>query len=222
MSWSRPWSPVGRGWVWVQVCALGLLGLVGVSAQSDPDPAFARVPEILKALDARPGARIADVGAGDGFFTAQIARAISPGGRAVGEDILDSQLTKLRARATREGLTNVEAILGEADDPRLPPDAFDAVLVHNAYHEFTRHEQMLAHIFRALKLGGRFVLVEPFHAATADLPRDEQTAKHDLASGIAERELRDAGFSIIERQDSFVTFTGGDPGGLWMIVAKKA
>jgi ubiquinone/menaquinone biosynthesis C-methylase UbiE len=209
-------------WIWrlVIVCAVGLI-VARLAAQTDAETErWARVPEILKALDARPGTRIADVGAGDGFFTVRIARAVVPDGRVVGEDISESAVQKLRDRVAADHLTNVDAVLGSADDPRLSVETFDAVLVHNAYHEFVQHEQMLGHILSALKPGGRFVLVEPFHTSSTDLPREQQVAKHDLAADIAEKELRTAGFTIVSRDNEFVQFIG-QPGGFWMIVARK-
>lgn len=207
-------------------CGVVILTTVGLSvnrlaAQSDAETEqWARVPDLLKALDAHPGAVIADVGAGDGFFTVRIARAVSPGGRVIGEDISGSAIGKLRERIAADHLTNVDAVVGAGGDPRLPVEALDAVLVHNAYHEFVQHEQMLGHILRALKSGGRLVLNEPFHTSSSGLPRDQQVAKHDLAADIAEQELRDAGFKILERDDDFVKFVG-QPGGFWLIVARK-
>jgi ubiquinone/menaquinone biosynthesis C-methylase UbiE len=209
-------------WVWrlVVVCAIGL-PLARLAAQTDAETErWARVADILKALDARPGAYIADVGAGDGFYTVRIARAVLPDGRVVGEDISESAVQKIRDRVAGDQLTNVDAVLGAADDPRLSGEAFDAVLVHNAYHEFVQHEQMLGRILKALKPGGRFVLVEPFHTSSNGLPRDQQVAKHDLAPDLGEQELRAAGFTIVERQNDFVKFIG-QPGGFWMIVARK-
>jgi ubiquinone/menaquinone biosynthesis C-methylase UbiE len=106
----------------------------------------------LTALEAKPGAIIADVGAGDGFFAVRVARAVAPGGRAVAVDISDTALAKLRERATRENVA-VDVVLGAADDPHLAVGQFDAVLIHNAYHEMTAHEAMLTHIYAALKPG---------------------------------------------------------------------
>ncbi|HKW00029.1 MAG TPA: class I SAM-dependent methyltransferase [Vicinamibacterales bacterium] len=219
---SRPFHRVSR---WTVGALLVISALTFASAQTVPQSdaeteRFARVSDILKALDAKPGARIADIGAGDGFYTVRIARAVLPGGQALGEDIDDAALQKLRARVTTEQATNVEVVVGAVDDPHLPSEALDAVLVHNAYHEFVQYEQMLAHILKALKPGGRFVLVEPFHESARGLPREKQVANHDLAPDFGESELRAAGFTILQRDNEFVKFIG-QPGGFWMIVARK-
>jgi len=179
-----------------------------------------RLPDIVKALDAHPGSVVADVGAGQGDFTLPIARVVLPNGRVIGEDISEREIQRMRERAVAAQLTNLEPVVGTVDDPKLPADTFDAVLVHNAYHEFVQHEKMLARILAALKPGGRLVLIEPFHQSSVGLSRDEQTAKHNLAADLGEQELRAAGFTIAERDNDFVKFTSV-AGGFWMIVARK-
>jgi len=125
---------------------------------------------------------VADVGAGDGFFSVRIARAVQPNGRVAAVDVSDAALTKLRERASRDNVTNVDAVLGATDDPRLEAGHFDAVLIHNAYHEMTEHEAMLRHIRAALKPRGRLVIVEPMHDSSRGLPREKQVEKHDIES----------------------------------------
>lgn len=181
-----------------------------------------RVPDLLKALEARPGAAIADVGAGDGFYTVRIARAVEPGGRATGVDINDKAIAAMRARVAQAGLTNVDVVTGAPDDPHLAVGAFDAVLVHNAYHEMSAHEAMLKHIYDALRSGGRLVMVEPHRESTRTLSREQQVAKHTIEADLAEPEVKSAGFDIAARDDGFVKFVdGNDSGGYWLIVAVK-
>jgi len=179
-----------------------------------------RVPDLLRLLDARPGAVIADVGAGDGFYTVRIARAVAPTGRAVAVDVAESALNKLRERVTRDHVADVDIVLGAADDPHLGDGRLDAVLIHNAYHEMTAYEAMLRRIHSALKPGGRLVIVEPLHDTSRGLPREQQVANHDIERGIVESELRSAAFEIVEHDDEFIKFTGV-PGGFWLIVARR-
>jgi ubiquinone/menaquinone biosynthesis C-methylase UbiE len=178
-----------------------------------------RVADLLTLLGAKAGAVIADVGAGEGAFSIPIARTVAPNGRVVSVDISESALKKLRDRATHENLQNVETVLGAVEDPHLRAGQFDAVLIHNAYHEMTEYESMLRFIRAALKPGGVFVVVEPLHASSKGLPRDKQVANHDIELGIVESELREAGFEIVDRDDDFVKFTGV-PGGFWLIRAR--
>ena len=205
----------------VAVVLTAVLWIAAGAQETDAElERFHRVDDLLTALEARPGSIIADVGAGDGFFAVRVARAVAPGGRAVAVDISDTALAKLRERATRENVA-VDVVLGAADDPHLAAGQFDAVLIHNAYHEMTAHEAMLTHIYAALKPGGRLLMVEPMHDTSRGLPRDKQVAQHDIDADIADRELRDAGFDIGQRSDLFVKFGPGFPGGFWLILARR-
>ena len=194
---------------------------VGTAAQ-DPSAdrdTFFRVPEVLAAMALEAGGHAADVGAGDGFFTVRMARLVGPRGRVIAEDVDEKALAKLRERIVKEPVPeNVETVLGQPNDPKLPEHTLDAVLVCNAYHEMTEHDAMLSHIYRALRNGGRLVLLEPFHETARGKSRDAQVANHDLAPEFAEEELRRAGFTVLERRDGFVGFIG-QPGGFWLIIA---
>src|SRR5262245_52520650 len=79
-----------------------------------------RVREILDALQAEPGRRVADVGAGEGFYTFRIAKAVGPTGRVTAVDVSEKYLVKLRERLTVDGIDNVDVVVGAVDDPRLP------------------------------------------------------------------------------------------------------
>lgn len=200
-------------------CAM-TMALVAIEQSEAELERQGRVPDLLRLLDARPGAVIADVGAGDGFYTVRIARAVAPTGRAVAVDVAESALDKLRERAARDRVANVDVVLGAADDPHLGDGRLDAVLIHNAYHEMTAYEAMLRRIHTALKPGGRLVIVEPLHETSRGLPRDQQVANHDIDRNIVEGEVRSAGFEILEHDDDFIKFTGVS-GGFWLMVARR-
>ena len=183
---------------------------------------YEKVSEVLAALQPAPGHWIADIGAGDGFYSVRIARAVGPSGRVMAVDVSQSALDKLRARATRDGVTNVEVTLGAVDSPRLGSDTYDAALIYNSYHEMTEHAAMLRGILTGLKPGGRLVIIEPIHDSLRAADRAAQTAKHEISDEITAAELRAVGFQI-ERQDpTFRPFTDpAGPGGWWLIVAVK-
>jgi ubiquinone/menaquinone biosynthesis C-methylase UbiE len=210
-------------------CLAGVVGVVlvavttAVAVTQESGPEFERqnrVADIVRFLGAQPGSLVADVGAGDGAFTIPIARAVAPNGRAVAVDISESALNKLRDRVGREDVKNVDIVIGGINDPHLPVDQFDAVLIHNAYHEMTEHEAMLRHIRAALKRDGRFVVVEPTHDSSRGLTREKQVAQHDIAIEIVDEELRAAGFEVVERDAAFIKFTAV-PGGFWLLVARR-
>jgi SAM-dependent methyltransferase len=177
-----------------------------------------RVADILVALNVAPGAHVADVGAGDGFFTVRLARAVGPGGRVIAEDINTEALQRLRAHLAEEVLTNVDVVQGEAADPHLPDAALDAVLVVNAYHEMEQFGAMLDHVRRALKPGGRLVLVEPLDPRLRGESRARQTQDHSLEASFADRELRAARFDIVGLRDPFIRRGTTE---MWLMIAER-
>ncbi len=179
--------------------------------------ALQRVPEILVALGAFPGARVADVGAGDGFFSVRLGRAVGPGGHVIAEDVDGEALDRLRARLADAALTNVEVVQGTVDDPKLPDGALDAILIVDAYHEMENFAAMLEHVRHALKPGGRLVLVEPFDPRLRGESRQRQTKSHSLSPSYAEQELRAAGFFVTALRDPFV---GDEREEQWLMVAQ--
>jgi ubiquinone/menaquinone biosynthesis C-methylase UbiE len=167
--------------------------------------AWQRVPEIFGAMAVSPGAVVADVGAGDGFLTTRLARAVGPMGRVFAVDVDDRAVTRLRARVAEDGLTNVTVVKGDANDPHLDAASLDAAVIVNAYHEMVDHQAMLQGLRVALKPGGRLVIVEPTSDKRAKETRDQQTKVHEIAAAFVEQEARDAGFVIRALQDPFVS-----------------
>jgi predicted methyltransferase len=206
----------------VFVAAMILLSDVGLAQQDEAlREKTERVVDILTALGVRDGAHIADVGSSDGFYTLRIARAVAPTGKAYAIDIEQKSLDKLRERAQKETISNVEIILSEPADPKLPPGALDAVLIRNAYHEMVAYREILNGVLSGLKSGGLLVVSEGMSDSLLDKPREQQVKEHYIAPGIVEAELREAGFEIVERDDAFTRFTGSRVGGYWMIRARR-
>lgn len=161
-----------------------------------------RVDDIFRAMAVGPGAIVADVGAGDGFFTSRLASAVGPSGRVYAVDMDDRQLDRLRRRLSEEPHQNVTVTKGTASDPTL---TLDAALIVNAYHEMTEHQAMLRAIRRALKPAGRLVLVEPIDETRRSASRSDQAREHQISPEFALHDLRTAGFRIIGLEDPFTT-----------------
>jgi tRNA A58 N-methylase Trm61 len=183
--------------------------VAGQAAQSQPGTTEAdrerwqNVPEIFAALRVAAGSRIADIGAGSGFFTVRLARAVKPAGRVFAVDVNPDAVRDLNARVAREGLDNVDVIAGDLADPRLP-GSLDAVLIVNAYHEMHAHQAILDKIRQALKLEGRLVIVEPIAQQRQKTSREQQQQNHEIAMDYVVEDLSQAGFQIVERRDRFV------------------
>ena len=114
----------------------------------------------LDLLKIGKGLVVADIGAGTGYMTVRLARRVGPTGKVYATDLLPQMLTILKDRARQEKLPNIEVVRSLLSDARLPPSAIDLALLVDVYHEFWRPQDMLQSIKRALKPGGRLVLLE--------------------------------------------------------------
>jgi predicted methyltransferase len=164
-----------------------------------------RVSDIFHAMGVHPGAVVADIGAGDGFFTSRLADAVGPSGRVLAVDVDDAQLGRLRQRLGEQSHRNVTVIKGTNMDPLLPPGTLDAALIVNAYHEMAEHQAMLQAIRTALKPTGRLVIVEPISDKWRAASRVDQVPQHEIAPEFVLQDVRSAGFRIIGLEDPFTT-----------------
>jgi predicted methyltransferase len=187
-------------------------------AQRRNRDSWQRVPDVIAALAIGEGSRVADVGAGSGYFTEYLALEVGAGGRVFAVEISERSLSQLRRLAEDESLDNIEVVPGEVDDPKLPERSLDAVLVVDAYHEMTEYEAMLSGMFKALKPGGRLVILDHV-PSDASQSRDRQTASHELSIDIVEGELREAGFEVLDRDEQFTQ--SGRSHGQWLLVARR-
>jgi precorrin-6B methylase 2 len=118
-------------------------------------------PELLmSALHIRPGATVADIGSGTGYFTWRLAKQVGPQGKVYAVDVQQSMLDRTRLAVDQHKLTNVEYVLATEHSPRLPERSVDLVFIAYAYHEFGDPGAMMASIRRALKPGGRVAIIE--------------------------------------------------------------
>lgn len=148
---------------------------------------------LLRELELKPTDVVADIGAGTGYFTFRMAPLV-PRGRVFAVDIDDEMLGDIRARMKKEGVVNVVPVRGEIDDPALPADSLDVVLMVDAYHEFSHPREMMRGIFRALRPGGRVILVE-YRAEDPDVPIKPL---HKMSEKQARREMEAAGLVLLE------------------------
>jgi len=154
-------------------------------AEEQPDRA-------LRVLKIARGATVADVGAGSGYMTERLAAIVGPEGRVYATDIQPGMIALLRERIARKKLTNVIPLLTTSDDPRLPDDAIDLVLMVDVYHELQRPQAVLGHIRRALKADGRLVLLE-YRGEDPSVPIRPE---HKMTVAQVRQELEHEGFAL--------------------------
>jgi SAM-dependent methyltransferase len=106
--------------------------------------------EIMKAAGLQPGMTVADIGAGEGYYTVRLAEKVGAKGRVLAQDIDKGAIDRLAERVNRESLDNVSIKLGAVDDPRLPENSFDRIFLVHMYHEVREPYAFLARLRPAL------------------------------------------------------------------------
>ena len=139
----------------------GVMGMGGSDWLTRPERAKEEHPDqALDAIGILPGSVVGDVGAGVGYFTEKLARRVGPNGKVYANDIQPEMLEQLRKNMARKKIGNVETVLGGEDDPHLPANTLDLILLVDVYHEFSKPQAMLRHMRESLKPDGRLVLLE--------------------------------------------------------------
>jgi predicted methyltransferase len=159
-----------------------------------------RPAEVIDALGVKSGYRVADIGSGYGYFTFRLAARVGAEGKVYAVDIDEEAVDKVRKRKVREKLEQVEPILGGSGDPRLPND-LDAVLIVDTYHEFREYDRMTQAVFRALKPGGRLVIIDG--EGPPGRPRAEYHRLHTIPAELVREEVARHGFVFKESRPGF-------------------
>lgn len=153
--------------------------------------------EMLDQLNLKPGLVVCDLGAGDGYHTLQIAPRVGPNGKVIAVDIQPQMLQELSRRLADKKLENVETILGELWDPKLPENSVDLVLMVDVYHEFSHPTQMLAALRKSLAPNGLIALVE----FRAEDPTVLIRAEHKMTKAQILKEYKANGFKLAKEYD---------------------
>ena len=124
---------------------------------------------LLEELALKPGMDVADVGAGTGYYARRIAPLVGPRGKVYAVDVQPQMVAMLQRAAAQPGLENLVPVQAEAMDPRLAPESIDLALMVDVYHELEYPHEVLGHLVRALRPGGRLVFVE-YRAEDPNVP----------------------------------------------------
>jgi len=169
--------------------------------------------ELVEAMALRPGSTVADVGTGTGYMLPYLSKAVGAGGHVIAEDIFPDFLDRARMTARTQSLANVRFIQGTDQDPKLPGESIDAVLVLDAYHHFDYPETMLGHIRDSLFKVGRLFIVDYYKRPNAmqggDAVQHIRLDEEDVA-----REVEAKGFHLVAQREI-------NPGSQYMLVFEK-
>lgn len=172
-----------------------LLALFAAAAWPENEAA-----RLVSLLGARPGATVADVGAGEGRWTIELAEAVGPAGHVFATEVEESLLEKIEERLETEGMGNVEVVRGDQRSTGLPAACCDAILLRLVYHHFVDPEAMRADLARALRPGGRLAIVETRpQSSWRRLEGVPERGGHGIEVADLIGEMARAGFRPVER-----------------------
>lgn len=158
-----------------------------------------QIDRVMDILGITPGKSVADIGAGSGWFTVRAARRIGPTGIVYAVDINPEAIHYIEGRVHKESLANVKTILSKSDDPLLPAEAVDSVLVLKTYHEIADPIQLLKNLRPALKPGARLGIID----------RKGNGTDHGISDKVVVEEAAKAGYRLVHTYD-FVKPDGVD------------
>ena len=169
-----------------------------IKALEDPErDGWQQPARVIAALGLKPGDIVADLGAGSGYFTVRLARIVSPGGKVYAVDVDRQLLEYIGRRAKEEHLQNIQPILADPHDPRLPPSSVDVIFICDTLHHISERPTYYPLLARALKPGGRLVNID-FQKQTLPVgpPVEMKISKQAMIE-----EVRPAGFHLLKEYD---------------------
>jgi len=171
-------------------------------------------------LDLQPTSRVADIGAGSGAYSLELASRIVTAGHVFATEIDETALEGIRRAAADAGIENLAVIRGGEASTNLPPGCCDAAFLRGVYHHITRPEEIDASLLAAIRPGGRLAIIdfEPsWFLSTffrvSDVPPDR--GGHGVPPDVVVRELTEAGFALLKRIDDW-------PGGQYCLVFQRS
>lgn len=163
------------------------LGLSQFATEQDRDNRNEAVT-VMDLADIRPGMTVADIGAGEGYYTVRLAERVGKKGRVLAEDIATGSIRRLGTRVERDRLDNVSIKLGTPEDPKLPAGSFDRIFLVHMYHEVAEPYAFLWNLYPGLGKDGQVVVVD------VDRPTDQ----HGIPPALLMCEFEAVGFRLTQ------------------------
>lgn len=179
--------------------ALGCSGVTKLDPTSLGRDSWQRPADVIEALDLQAGDRVADLGAGEGYFVTYLSAAVGESGTVYAVDVEEEIVGALTERFPPD-TSNVQPILGRFDDPMLPDRSVDLILIVNTYHHIEDRSVYFQQLKQDLRPAGRVAVIEPNEdlGGLLALALDEG---HTSSAPVLEQEMREAGFRIVARHD---------------------
>jgi predicted methyltransferase len=162
---------------------------------------------VLDALGVKTGMVVADIGCGKGYFVLKFADRVGPSGKVYAEDISDDVLAEVRKAAKREGMSQIQTVLGGESDPKLPESSIDIAFAMDTYHEWDQYDAMLERIYAALKPGGLFGLIDG--ATESGKSREDYHSLHRMPESVERGDVQRHGFHFLREEPGFTRSSDG-------------
>ncbi len=150
--------------------------------------------EVLNALDVKRGQVVADIGAGSGYLTAKLSERVGEFGTIYAVDIQQEMIDYARKTLVDRGLKNVVVVLGDMDDPKLPPEKMDTIILLSTYHEIAKPIEFMKKLKLALKRRGKLAILEFTDESPIGPP-----LKFRLPEGVVIDEMQQADFILLQK-----------------------
>ncbi len=152
------------------------------------------IDRVMDILGVQAGKSVGDIGAGSGWFTVRAARRVTQTATVYAVDINPEAIRHIEDRAVKEGLHNIKTVLGGPDNPHLPPNSVDAVLLLKTYHEVAKPVDLLRNLRASLRSGAKVGIID----------RNGNGENHGIGKDIVIREASEAGYRLVDEQDDLV------------------
>jgi predicted methyltransferase len=166
-----------------------------------------QIQRVMDLLGIKAGSSVADIGAGSGWFSMKAASRVGPSGVVYAQDINPDAVKYIEHRIHEKNVSNVKTVLGSPDDPKLPPDSIDAVLLLKVYHEVAHPLVLMANLKMSLRPGAKVGIID----------RNGNGTDHGLNSDVVKREMDEAGFRLLSSHD----FTKADGQDYFLVFAVR-
>jgi SAM-dependent methyltransferase len=191
------------------VRAIWLRGYLWLLERPERD-AYQKPDQVMAALAFRPGERVADIGAGSGYFARRVSKAVGPTGEVRAVDIAPEVLEYLEARARREGLTNIHIQQVQPEDPQLPPGSIDTILMVDTLHYIKDRGAYARKLRASLAPGGRVVVIDflpkPPEERPWGPPPEQKMSREEVDTAMAEARLAPARVHDFLTEQFFVEY----------------
>lgn len=176
------------------------------------------IERIMSLAGVEDGQHVADIGCHEGYFSMHLSKQIGIRGKVYSVDVREDRLAKLNKNAADRGIYNITTILGDYDDPKLPENELDVVVIMDTYHEMKNYMAVLEHVKMALKPNGKIVILEKLKSHARNKSRKEQTSAHTLSPKYVRKDLLEAGFKVIKQENNIGDWENNSSKKIWILV----